>query len=281
MKARYIFTVSLAFICLFCGCSSLTPIRTYTSASQRGLDGAEALTYNFETNCLATCRDHDLEAYRLTSIDCDCKDSKNADSINTLMYNAIYTYIIALKQLSGKDATILPIPAFSESLQASPLVNLKINQKEIDAYTTIADLLGNAISGHYRKNKLKAFVSRGQSPLNTLIDYLQLNLSKNLNGLIEVRIQRNKLMFYEYSSDKRYLPYQRREITASFYKIYDHLETEMQVHRYFTQVLEAIKEGHNNLYNHLDVWNSDQLTLSVNKNAATIDALLTKMEELK
>jgi len=281
MKAPRTTIMLLAFVVLLFGCSALTPITNYTAASQKGMEAFNSLTYNFEHHCLASCRDHDLETFRLTSVDCDCKESKYADSINTLMYNAVYSYVLALKQLSGKDAATLPIPALSSSILASPGVNLKISQKEIDAYTTVGDLVSNAISGSYRKNKLKTFVSQGQIPLTSLIDYLQLNLSGNLNGLIEVRIQRNKSMFYEYSRNKLYTPYQRREITAAYYKIFDDLEAKKQTHIYFTKVLEEIKTGHHNLYKNLDAWNSDQLALNMAQTTATIDALLNKIEELK
>lgn len=281
MKTYYTFTITLVAICLLCGCTTLTPIRTYTTASQKGVEAFSALKYNFEQNCLSSCRDHDLENFRLTSVDCNCEDSKHVDSINSMMANAVRAYIYALNQLSGKDVTNLPIPALSESFQASPALNMEVSQKEIDAYTTIGDLVSNAITRQYRKKELKAFVSKAQTPLTIILDFLQLNLSRNLSGLIEIRIQRNKSMFYEHIRDTRYSPYQKREITAAYYNIYDHLEAQKQLYQYFTQILEEIKEGHKDLYNNLETWNSDQLTMSVAKNASNIDALLSQIEALK
>ncbi|MBG6233897.1 hypothetical protein IWX76_000452 [Pedobacter sp. CAN_A7] len=281
MKARFT-SIILFFLCvLICGCSGLTPIRTYTAASTKGIEALGSITYNFEQHCLASCRDHDLEAFRLTSVDCNCEDSKHADSLNLLMQQAVRAYVLALGQLSGKEVTTLPITALSASIQASPAANLKISQKEIDSYTTIGDLLSNVLSGQYRKNKLKSFVSKGQKPLTILIDYLQLNRSKNLNGLIEVRIQRNKLAFYEYIQDKRYTPYQKREITATYYKIFDQLEEQKLASLYFVQVLEEIKKGHKDLYNNLEAWNNDQLINMMASNAAKIESILRKMENLK
>jgi hypothetical protein len=280
MKAHYA-TILLAIISILCGCSALTPIRTYTTASKNGVDAFVSLSYNFEQNCLASCRDHDLEMFRLTSVDCDCKDSKLADSINSMMANAVRAYVHALGQLSGKDVGALPIPALSESLQANLAGNVKLSQKEIDAYTTIGNLLSNALSGQYRKSNLKSFVSKAQTPFTILINHLQLNQSKNLNGLIDIRMQRNKSVFYEHIRDKRYSPYQKREITAAYYKIYDHLEEQKLANLYFARVLEEIKMGHTNLYNNLEAWNSDQLVKMIANNAATIESLLRKIEKLK
>jgi hypothetical protein len=280
MKPPYI-TVLLAIISILCGCSAIAPIRTYTTASKNGVDAYVSLRYNFEQNCLASCRDQDIEAFRLTSVDCDCRQSKLADSINAMMANAVRAYINALGQLSEKDLATLPIPAFSESLQASPSVNVKLSQKEIDAYTTIADLITNALSGEYRKNKLKSFVSNAQTPLTIIINHLQLNQSKNLNGLIDIRIQRNKLMFYEHIRDKRYSPYQKREITSAYYKIYDRLEEQKLANLYHAQIMEEVKKGHTDLFNNLEAWNTDQVEKMMATNAATIESLIRKLEKLK
>ena len=280
MKSRFT-TIIPVIICISSGCSTLTPIQTYTNASENGVQAFVSLKYNFEQNCLASCRDHDLELFRLTSVDCDCKDSKLADSINSKMANAILAYVHALGQLSGKDAATLPIPSFVESLQASSAVSAKVSQKEMDAYSTIGDLLSNALSGQYRKNKLKSFVSKAHTPLTILIDHLQLNQSENLNGLIDIRIQRNKSVFYEHIQDKRHSAYQKREITATYYKIYDHLEEQKLVNLYFAQVLEEIKNGHINLYNNLESWNDEQLVEMMASTAATIASTLRKIEKLK
>jgi len=280
MNARYTFPIYVALIILICGCSTMTPIHTYTTASQQGVEAYVSLKYNFEQNCLSSCRDRDLEAFRLTSVDCDCIDSKHADSINTMMVSAIKAYICALGQMSGKDVTALPIQTLSESIQASPTFKLNLSQKEIDAYTTIADLLSNTITSRYRKNELKSFVSKAQTPLTTIITYLQLNLSRNLIGIIDIRIQRNKSIFYEYIRDRRYTPYQKREITTGFYKIYDFLEVQKKRYQYFTQVLEEIKNGHKDLYSNLETIDSGQLTTMMTNNAVAIDTLINEIEEL-
>jgi hypothetical protein len=281
MKARFTSIILLSLFVLIGGCSVLTPIRTYTTASAKGIEALESLTYNFEQNCLASCRDHDLEAFRLTSIDCNCEESNQADSLNLLIQHTVKAYVIALGKLSGKEVATLNIPALSESIQASPAANFKISQQEIDSYTAIGDLLSNALSGQYRKNKLKSFVSKAQKPLTILIDYLQLNRSKNLNGLIEIRIQRNKSVFYEHIRDKRYTPYQKREITAAYYKIFDQLEEQKLANLYYVQVLEEIKNGQKGLYDNLEAWNTDQLMNMMASNAATIESLIRKMENLK
>jgi hypothetical protein len=281
MKARFTSTIFLIITYLLSGCTSLSPIRTYTLSSQKGLEAFRSLNYNFEYNCLATCRDRDVEAFRLSSAICDCSDSKQVDSLNLLVYHTIHGYLLVLSQLAGEDASTLPIPALSESLQASPSVNLNLDQKELDAYTAIADLVAQALTGQHRKNKLKLFIRKGQSPVTTLLDYLQFNLSGNLNGLIEVRLQRNQSILYEHLRSKIYSPYQKREITIAYYKLYDDLTAQKRVYQYYTQLLDQIKSGHRDLYNNLDTWNSDELGSAIITYAANIDAMLTKINAPK
>ena len=260
-----------------CGCSSLSPFRVYTSSSGRGMDAIEKIDYRFVQQCEANCRDRDLAANSINRLACNCEDSKRADSVNMLMYEAVYQYISSLGKLAEPKLTNYPIKQLGSSVSNTKII--RVSEQEIDAFNTLSDLISQAITHNYRQDKLKAYIISARVPFNTLVSALQLNFEKNLKGAIEVRKQRIRSDYYELLSHKQNTAYEKRKITEDYYQITEHLDQHIKSLGYFSAILEEIKVGHQQIYQNLDRLSSTELQNALVTQASKIDGLIELIDK--
>lgn len=253
------------------GCASVAPYRSYTGASGKGLASFGKLGYSFVRNCEENCRDRDLAENRINRLSCDCDDSRKADSVNTLIYQLLYNYISSLGSLSGGELSNYPIAELGTAVGSTGIVKLEEEQRE--AFNSLSNLIGNAITQQYRKNKLKSYVSEARQPFNTLVSYLQFNIANNLTGTIGVRKQRLRADYYDLVSQKENSNYDKRQMTERYYELTEALDEKKERLNTYVRLLEEVKAGHEALYKHLDRLNSEELSLAISQHATKINAL--------
>ena len=253
------------------GCASVAPYRSYTGASGKGLASFGKLGYSFVRNCEENCRDRDLAENRINRLNCDCDDSRKADSVNTLLYQLLSNYVSSLGALSGGELSNYPIAELGIAVGNTAIV--KVGEEQRAAFNSLSNLIGNAVTQQYRKNKLKQYITEARQPFNTLVSYLQFNIANNLTGTLGVRKQRLRADYYDLVSHKDNSNYEKRQMTERYYELTEALDDKQERLNTYVRLLEEVKAGHEAIYKHLDRLNSKELSLAVSQHITKINAL--------
>ncbi len=177
------------------GCANLHAINDFSSASLTGITKFEDVKYSFTQHCMERCvADFVSSAQIKRSAACNCEVYKKADTVTLLIYNAIRCYFDGMAHLSDNKLEKYNFDVLNSALTEGSFADIKIGKEQVTAYSSIAQIILNATTGIYRRNKIKKYIEEANSPIQILLEKFQFILQKNLAG--ELDFKKEKLYDY-------------------------------------------------------------------------------------
>lgn len=109
-----------------------------------------------------------------------------------------------------------------------------------------------AFTDGYQRNKVKEYVVCGHEPLKILLHFLELNLSGNLIGKLEVQKSSIKNYYFDFVSDKKLSSYEHTKFADDYFRRISKIETKQEELASFSEILQEITGGHNVLYTNMN-----------------------------
>ena len=232
-------------------CVNLKHVADFSKTSIEGIEGYEKLATGFSTICRQDCQQENIRQLNIHNTDCDCAPNQKADSITQMMYNATRDYFYGLSDLSQNDLTHYRTDDFSEALSTGDFGPLKLNETEVKAYSNISSLLLLAFTDGFRRKKIKEYVAEAHEPLLKLLHFLELNLTGNLRGKLEVQKSGLKNFYFDLINDTKNSDYERVKFAEDYFRRISEITERQKELDLYAKILKKIAAGHTTLYNNL------------------------------
>ena len=281
---RLIQVIKIATLLLTIGlssCVNLKYVNNFSSASLNSIKKFETISYSFKQCCLDNCLNKKINNLNLDTEDCDCKLDEKADSVTLILYNAIKGYFDGLDNLSDNELTNYKMDGLTKALNEGNFGSIKIEKKQVDAYSNISKVLLRAFTNEYRKNKIKGYVTEANEPVKVLIACLDLNLSGNLTGKLNLQKQRIQSYYFDLTKDPTLSSFEKRQVVKDYYQQLAVIEARQNELCTFSKALKIIAEGHQKLALNIDNVNSAELKGLLFQYACDIRDLVTEIEKIK
>lgn len=233
-------------------CINLKHIAEFSESSLESIEHYEKLPSNFYQRCSADCEQKSIRQLTIHDIQCNCAQDKRADSITTAIYKSIHDYLSILKDMSANKLTHYQTQDFSDALSTGEFGPIKLNEDDIKAYSKISTVVMRAFTDGYRRNKIKKYVSEAHDPLTELLDFIDLNLTGNLNGKLEVQKSLLKNFYFDYVSDEKLSVYERTKFAEDYFSGLTEIEIRQEELKTFSETLTTIAKGHQMLYKNIN-----------------------------
>lgn len=261
-------------------CVNLKYVNNFASSSLKSVKNFEEIDYSFKQNCLDNCQLKKINDLALNSQDCDCKANEKADSVTFLIYNAVKGYLDGLTNLSGNNLTNYKMDILTRSLSEGDLKSIKIEKKHIEAYSSISNILLDAFTNRYRKNKIKGYLKTGNEPFKTLINFLEFNLSANLTGKLNVQKQEIKDYYFDLTKDNTLSTFEKRKAAEEYYQRSDKIEARQRALTTYSKELKKIAGGHQKLVDNIEKLNKDEIKEQLMQYASDIQDLVSEFNKI-
>lgn len=247
---------------LISGCANLRTINDFSSDSLDGIQKFEQINYSFTQHCHDRCVFEANRKFEIKrSLECDCENYKKADTVTMLIYNSIKGYLDGLTNLSDNNLANYNLDTLKSALTEGDFRDIKIGKEQVDAYGGIAQILLNAVSGAYRKKKIKLYVEQANKPIQILLDKFQFILQKNLNEELNFKKEKLFAFYRELLLNNNLTEYEKGKATAEYYDQVASIDRTQQEIDLFAGSLVNISEGHQKIYD-----NRNKLTARELKN---------------
>lgn len=240
-------------------CVNLKHVGEFSESSIEGIEKFEALSYNFERNCTDECLQKGIEKLKIHGQTCVCTADKKADSITTLIYNTTRDYFYGLTDISKNQLTNYKTEELTQTLATGDYGSLSLNETDVKAYSSISTIILRAFTDGFRRKKIKEYVRRANEPLQTLLHFLDLNLSGNLIGKMEVQKNSIKSFYFDLISNTELSIYERTKFTEDYFRRISELTAKQEELETYSKVIKTIAEGHTILYNDISKLTEDEI----------------------
>lgn len=270
---------SLVFITT--ACVHLKAINDYAEKSASGIKKFEDLRYGFQQYCVESCT---LEAMRRFDIrrtaDCNCSLYKTADSVSLIIFQSLKKYFDGLTALSDNDKSKTAFNTLQKSLTTGEFGSIQINDTDVKAYGTIANILFRASTDVYRRNKIKMYIADANEALQVLLQKFQFILEQNLGG--ELNIKKEKLYTYykELSLSARLSDFEKGHATKDYYDQLESTNEKQAQIKMFVKGLKAIGLGHQQLYEKRNQLNAKAIQAQIKQYASDIQEFTAAFNKL-
>jgi len=280
-SAKNLFIV-FVILALLSSCTSLRAVNNFSSVSSTGLSKFEEIPNSFTRHCLERCVSENIRKLEIKrTADCDCSNYQKADSVTLLIYLSIRGYFEGLTDVSANDLTHYKLDDLSASLTAGTFGDIKIDQQQADAYKMVSTILLDAVTGNYRKNKIKKYVGEANQPLQVLLNKFQFILQQNLEG--ELNFKKEKLYAYyrELLLNDALNDYEKEKAATEYYEALSAVNEEQHRIDLFANSLQDIAEGHQKIYDNRNKMTGKELSDSLIVYQSAISDAVSQFNKLK
>lgn len=279
--AKLLNKISILFLIAgLSSCVNLKHVSDFSSSSLKSLKNFEAIDYSFKQNCLDKCLDQNIKKLMIIPQECNCEADEKADSITFVIYNAVRGYIDGLTNLSGNNLTTYRMDPLTKALTKSDLAAIKIEKPQIEAYSNISNILLNAFTNKYRKNKIKEYIKAGNEPFQVLISFLDFNLSSNLADKLNVQKLRIRDDYLKLVKDSTLSSLEKRRTIEEYYHRSDLMEAKQLTLRTYAKALKKTASGHQKLTDNIDKLNIYEIKEQLTQDASDIQDMISEFNKI-
>lgn len=262
------------------GCVNLNYVNNFSSASLKSVRNFEEIEYGFEKNCLENCLETQIKNLSLISQKCDCRADESADSVTLLIYRAVKGYLDGLARLSDNSLTNYKVNVLTKSLNEGDYKSMNIDKVHADAYMKISDIMLEAFTNGYRRNKIREYVYTGNEPLKTLITFLNFNLSENLTGKLNVQKEQLKNFYFDLSLDSTLSAFEKRKAVEEYYSRLNQIGVHQKELMTYSKILKKVAAGHQKLADNLQKMKSLELIEQLTQVACDLEDLISEYNKI-
>jgi hypothetical protein len=267
---------------LICSCANLRAVNSFSSGSLEGVQKFEQIHYSFAQHCQDRCVFEAISKFEIKrSLECDCDIYKKADSVTVLIYNSIKGYLDGLTNLSDNNLANYNLDTLKSSLTEGDFGNIKIGKEQVEAYGGIAQILLNAVSGAYRKKKIKFYIEKANKPIQILLDKFQFILQKNLNEELDFKKEKLFAFYRELLLNNDLTEYEKGKATAEYYEQVANIDRTQQEIDLFAGSLKDISEGHQKIYDNRNKLSARELKNLLVAYQSDISNMVSHFNKLK
>lgn len=246
-----VLVLGITTILLCTNCVNLKHIGEFSKTSIEGIEQFETVSPGFSKICRQDCQQKYIRKLDIHHTDCDCEENEKADSITRLIYNTTKDYFYGLSDLSNNELTSYKTNDFTQALATGNFGPVQLNESDVRAYSDISTLLLRAFTDSFRRKKIKEYVAQAHGPLLELLHFLELNLTGNLNGKLEVQKSVLKNFYFDFLKDKKLSDYERTKFAEDYFRSISEIAMQQEELDTYAQILRDIAQGHTILYNNV------------------------------
>lgn len=240
-------------------CINLKHVGKYSETAIEGIERYPSISATFTKVCLQDCQQKHIGNLEIHNTDCNCAQDQKADSITQVIYNVSKDYFYGLSNLSKNELTNYKTDDFNKAIATGDFGTIKLNETDIMAYSEVSTLLLRAFTDGFRRKKIKEYVAQAQGPLLKLLHFLELNLTGNLRGKLEVQKSSLKNFYFDFLRDKKLSDYERIKFAADYFQRITEIDAQQNELETYTQILREIADGHTLLYNNVSKMGDEEV----------------------
>ncbi len=229
----------------FSNCVSLQHINAYSENSLSGIQHFKELGYGFEQDCLEKCQLKSAQKGEIDNqLNCNCSKFAQADSVNQAIYNILSAYFSGLAKLSDNHLANSNVTDLAERVKKMNW----LDERHTNACADIANILLQATTNGFRRNKLETYIGRADTSIQILLKKLQSNLQTQLIKELNTKTLRMTTFYQDAVRDKNISDYQKVKIAEEYYKRLNQTEDKKNDILTYCTGLEYIADGHKKLF---------------------------------
>ncbi len=272
--SRFIIFLVGCLLTIQFGCTNLSAIREFADIS------AESAEYTKLVDEYATSPERQ-KRYQPASHHQQLADMALERSIQKdrllLRHALIEEYMDALGQLAADE--LVTYDKDIDALGTAVVKNRIVDKKEAEAFGTIAKILTNAVTDHWRKSQLKKLISKTNDSFQTVVQALRTIVSRDFMDDLDIeRIALNKYYTTKLleSSDPAGIAalQEWQELQR------DRLKARQEALEGFAQALDNIAEGHQLLYDSQNDLATDGLMKQMSRHSKNLRKLINAIKVL-
>jgi len=229
-------------------CVNLKHVGEFSQTSIEGIEKYEILPQNFTQICNEDCEQKNIRNFKIHKTACACDQNEKADSITAVIYATTRDYFYGLVDITDNKLTSYQTADLNTALSTGDFGPIKLNEADVNAYSKVSTLLLRAFTDGYRRKKVKEYITEGHGPLKVLLNFLEQNISGNLNGKLEVQKSSIKNFYFDFVTDKKLSPYERTKFAEDYFRRISEIAAKQKELDSFSEILREIAEGHDALY---------------------------------
>lgn len=284
MKRHFLKNFFIVFVVwvAISSCTGLRAVNNFSSVSSTGLAKFEEIPNSFTQHCLDRCVFESIRKLEIKRApDCDCSNYQKADSVTLLIYLSIRGYFEGLTDISDNDLTRYKLDALSSSLIAGSFGDIQIDQQQADAYKMVSTILLDAVTGNYRKSKIKKYVEQANQPIQVLLNKFQFILQKNLEGELNFRKEKLYAFYRELLLSDALNDYEKENAAAEYYRTLSAVNEQQELIDLFANSLQSIAEGHRKIYDNRNKMTAKELSDALIIYQSAISNAVSEFNKLK
>lgn len=250
---------------LFSSCVNLKHVTEFSKSAIESVETFGAISQSFYEVCLEDCQNKNIAALNIHKTDCDCTENEEADRITALIYHGLQGYFYALANISDNQLTNYQTDGLTNAITSGNFGSIQVNGADVKSYSNIITLVGRAFTDGYRRNKIKTYISSANQPVQDLLHFLNLNLTGNLIGKLDVQKSRAKNFYFDLVRDKKLSTYERTKFAEDYFSRIKEIEQQQNELEEYSKILNAIAEGHAKLFTDIEKLNDDELKVALAK----------------
>ena len=235
---------------LFSSCLRMEAVQQYAAESSESTHQFNEIDLTFRALCQRKRQLRDLRQSRvLRTYQDSCLLHQQADSAIAEIQAAVQEYLVALQAVSSGDRVIYDLSAVKDGLASSGLINIEATTAS--AYQNLIELLATATTEAYRRRQVQKLVAEANAPLATLIDQLTFVVDESFREAIE---QQKEMLYIDTRelTDSAQTFVERQRVLQQYVAESHYYEQQLLLLDTYAIILNTIKQGHQELYEHRD-----------------------------
>jgi len=283
MKTQFCKTglVLILFALGISSCVNLKHVNEFSASSLGSLSKFEEIDYSFKQNCLDNCQDKKINNMIVSQTDCNCANDEKADSVTLVIYQALKGYFSGLTRLSDNELTNYKLDTLNSALINNSFGSVKLDKTQIEAYSNISKILIHAFTDGYRKQKIKEYITKANDPVKVLIHYLELNLSFNLVGKLDVQKRRIASYYFDLTKDSTIAIIDKRKAVQEYYLQLNKIQVRQNELRTYSKALDKIAQGHQVLVDNIDKLSAKDIREQLTQYSSDIQNVVSEFNKIK
>jgi hypothetical protein len=262
----------IIIIGLTLSCSSLIPVQDLSKEALEGIGNLEKLDYNFHTACLDDCIFTKVSEFEIErNKNCVCDVYLKADEQVNNLYLVLMDYWEGLYQLSAVELSQYNLNRPTATLATSNLIEFK--EEQLLAFQKLTELSLKAVTGQYRKNRVKSYMKEADPYQEILSEKLIFILKENLLGLMEIQKEAWYSFYKSMSFDPTLNTIDKSSAANEYYQLLEGYRTKAVQIKALIEVIEFIAKEHHTLV-------SSDLKLNSANFKAEIERISTDLRNL-
>lgn len=272
--------IYLMLCCTVMSCVNLKHVNNFSSTSLQSISAFEAINYSFEQSCFDKCISENVNSLNIDAEACECAMEKTADSITLKMYGSVVGYFDGLSKLSDNEVTTYKTQDLEAALSEGQFGSITIGAQQVASYSKVSNVLIRAFTDGYRKKAIKQYVKDANNSIQELISFLGFNISKNLDGKLQVKKERIKADYFDLIQDESLSTVEKRNSISKYYTTLIEIEAQREKLKIYSKILQNASEGHQKLYDNIDHLKIDAIKQSLSQYASEIKSIISEFKKI-